>query len=208
MLPLPGTIVVWVGPAAGDPAHCSMDEHRRAARHRDPAVAERWLLARAQLRARLAEATGRRPGEIVLRDEPGGKPVDPGTDLHFNLSHAAGLVAIAIGHADVGPVGIDIETGRRLQRPDRLAARLVPDDAERARWAATPEPERTRWLLQRWTRTEALLKATGSGLRGGIGGAEERLAAEGWSVRDLAVPHPGVGALAARGSDWTVITHS
>lgn len=195
---------MWIGPAVADPSCCSPDEHERAARHRNPDSARVWLSARALLRYRIAEATGSSPGSIVVDERPGGKPFARDVAVHVNLSHAGGLVAIAIGAPDVGPVGVDIEGNRRLHRPDRLAARLLIDGGERDRWAATPEPARTRYLLQRWTRTEALLKATGDGIGGGVAGAEGRLVAAGWAVRDLTVPAGGFGAVAARGSGWVV----
>lgn len=197
---------MWIGPAVGDPSCCSPDEHERAARHRNPDSARVWLSARALLRHHLAEATGTSPAAIVLDERPGGKPFARDIAVHVNLSHARGLVAIAIGAPDVGPVGVDIEGDRRLHRPDRLAARLLGDEGERDRWSATPEPDRTRFLLQRWTRTEALLKATGEGIGGGVAGAEERLVAAGWAVRDLTVPGGGFGAVAARGTTWEVRT--
>lgn len=206
MTPAPGTVAVWIGPAVADPSCCSAAEHDRAARHRNPDSARVWLSARALLRLRIAEATGSSPGAIVLDERPGGKPFARDVAVHVNLSHAAGLVAIAIGAPDVGPVGVDIEGDRRLHRPDRLAGRLLGDGRERDRWFATPEPDRTRYLLQRWTRTEALLKATGEGIGGGVAGAEKRLVAAGWVVRDLTVPDGGFGAVAARGSGWVVQT--
>lgn len=197
---------MWIGPAAADPSCCSPDEHERAARHRNPESARLWLSARALLRHRIAEATGSSPAAIVLDERPGGKPFARDLAVHVNLSHGGGLVAIAIGAPDVGPVGVDIEGDRRLHRADRLADRLLGHDGERDRWSATPEPDRTRYLLQRWTRAEALLKATGEGIRGGVAGAEERLVAAGWEVRDLTVPGGGVGAVAARGTSWEVRT--
>ncbi|GAC1312857.1 MAG: hypothetical protein NVSMB12_03680 [Acidimicrobiales bacterium] len=204
MPPSPGTIAVWVGPARGDPACCSAAEHHRAARHRNQEAAATWLAARALLRVRLGDATGRRASDIALQEDGGGKPFDPDTDLQFNLSHSGDVVAIAIAGQGVGPVGVDIEAHRRVLRPERLAARLFSDGAERDRWAATAEPQRTRMLLQRWTRVEALLKATGTGMRSGIRGTEARLAAQGWTVRNLDLPGPAVGAVAARGDGWTV----
>lgn len=197
---------MWIGPAVADPSCCSPDEHERAARHRNPDSARVWLSARALLRHRIAEATGASPAAIVLDERPGGKPFARDVAVHVNLSHAGGLVAIAIGAPDVGPVGVDIERDRRLHRPDRLAVRLLGDGGERDRWSATPEPDRTRYLLQRWTRTEALLKATGEGIGGGVSGAEERLVAAGWAVRDLTLRGGGFGAVAARGTSWEVRT--
>lgn len=210
MRPAPQTVDVWLGEASGDGACCTAAEHERAALHRDPGAAKRWLGARQLLRQVLAGAIGVAPADVVLETYPGGKPIVPGSGLHVNLSHSGGLVAVALAGPDVGAVGIDIEMPRTLQRPERLAQRLSPwppGDGEHAREPATSGPPDTAELLRRWTRMEALVKATGEGVSGGISGAESRITARGWSVRELAVPRGGVGAVAAYGHAWRVVVH-
>ncbi len=180
---------VWVvdlDSAHPDTAVCTPEERERRAR-------PGWLASRAVLRTVLGEVLGSDPRALVFGEEGRGKPVLPG--IQFNLSHSGSLVAVAVADR---PVGIDIETERRILRPDRLARRLCGpgyagelDDDPRA-------------LLQCWTRAEALLKATGEGISGGLSGAERRLRAEGWDVRDLAVDQRAVGAVAAWGTDWTL----
>jgi 4'-phosphopantetheinyl transferase len=198
-----GTVGVWVAtvdPAAASPDGCSPDERRRAARFRDTRSAQRWLAGRSVLRRVLGGVIGLDPSAVVLAEEPGGKLFLPDHPLiHTSLSRSADLVVVAVGDR---PVGVDVEVDRRLVRPERLADRLIGDPETRRRWAASAEPERTRELLRRWTRLEALLKATGEGLSGGIAQAPDRLADHGYVVLDLDLGRSVMGAVAARGPDW------
>lgn len=146
----------------------------------------RWLQARAALRDVLAASVGGDAAELRFVED--GKPTlldDP--HVHFSLSHTGDFAAVAVSD---GPVGVDIERAdRELHSPSGLAARLgVP----------------TERVLQEWTRVEAVLKAAGLGLGGGTRDTVTRMRAAGWEVHDLAVP-PLLGAVAARGSDWTVV---
>lgn len=187
-------------PAQALTAVCSADERRDARRFRNPLSGEEWLAARGALRLVVARAVGADPARLRFVTGPAGKPAlrDHPT-VHVNLSHSGQTVAVAVADR---PVGIDIEAPRRLRRPDRLAARLLGAD-ELEKWAESGEPERTTDLLRHWTRAEALLKATGRGLPGGSHRVVERLTAEGWRLRDLAIA-PMVGSVAAKGDGWSV----
>jgi len=186
---------------------CSPAERERAGRYRSRDVAARWLAGRGILRTVLGVQLGVDPAALRFTDTSTGKPaLTIGGGLHFNLSHSGPVLAVAFGPR---PVGVDIEVARRVRRPERLADRLFgPDSPAREGWARRSEPARTDVLLQAWTRAEALLKATGEGVGGGLAGAVDRMTGEGWVVRDLACPEgPNgaigpVGAVAAAGSDW------
>jgi len=200
-----GTVGVWwatIDPVCAGPVPCSSDERRRAARFRDAQSAQRWLAGRAVLRRVLGGVIELDPAAVVLAEEAAGKLFLPDhPSIHTSLSRSADLVVVAVGDR---PVGVDVEVDRRLVRPERLAQRLIGDPETRQRWAASPEPERTLELLRRWTRVEALLKATGEGLGGGIADATGRLADDGYVVLDLDLGPLVSAAVAARGPDWVV----
>jgi phosphopantetheinyl transferase len=87
--------------------------------------------------AGVLEITGREARASELRFPPGGKPHFAGAGPKFSVSHCERCVVAAIS-ADIDP-GIDVE-----DVPARFAARAK---------------------LARWVATEAILKASGAGLR-------------------------------------------
>lgn len=91
---------------------------------------------------------------------PFGKPGLPPPAAHFSLSHAQGMVAIAI--CPTAPVGVDVEP---LSRPvdARSMAASVLSGEEVAELAATGW--RSADFLARWVAKEALAKADGRGLQ-------------------------------------------
>jgi len=83
-------------------------------------------------------------------------------NLEVSISHSERWVALAgcWGYR----VGVDIEAVRPDRSMDRMAE-LVLTDAELATYRGYPEPLRAAFFTSLWTRKEALLKATGEGLR-------------------------------------------
>lgn len=136
------------------------EERARAGRYRREQDRVLFVAARGVLR----EALRRRFGVAwvhVAAPPDGGKPRLAGDGLpprlDFNLSHADGMVACALG---VGvEVGVDVE---RLDRAgsdlvaDLAAARLAPEERAGLRDAAG--------FLRLWTLKEAVAKAVGLGL--------------------------------------------
>ncbi|MDN3259828.1 4'-phosphopantetheinyl transferase superfamily protein [Streptomyces sp. CSDS2] len=140
-----------------------------------------WIRSRVLLRTVVARHLGCAPREVRLGRDPRGRPVlpdAPGT--HISLAHTTGCCAVALSTA--GPVGVDIERVRPVSLPDGLARRVL-GPAELDEWSRVPAPDRTRWLLRRWTWKEALLKAEGSGLPGGLRSFEVRRTAAGLRVQ-------------------------
>lgn len=201
-------------------ARCDEAERRRAAAFGTSEGGARWLVARALLRTVVGDAVGIDPVDVSLAETAKGKPIVARSPAgggswtagehppHVSLSHAGAWAVVALADR---PVGIDIEADRRLRRPERLADRLFGDRGPRRdRWAYGPEPERLRSLMREWVRTEAVLKATGEGLGGGVTGALSRLGTAGWSVHDLDLgsvdraPAALIGAVAAHGQDWVI----
>lgn len=112
-------------------------------------------------RALLAEMYRRRTGgnmpEIAVTER--GKPYFADSPLHFSISHTKHRVFCAL--ADV-PVGLDAEETDRAVSP--LLAKKVLSPGEYAQYAAAADKPQA--LLRFWVLKEALVKATGEGLRG------------------------------------------
>lgn len=105
---------------------------------------------------------------------------------HRSVSNTA--LASVIAWSDVR-VGVDLEVVRQRPHLDRLARRTMADD-EHDRWLAADDRDRS--FAQHWTRVEAYLKAIGVGVKGGY----LTRPGVGWSVIDLDLDAPLVGALA------------
>lgn len=125
---------------------------------------DRWMFAlgRAMARTLVGQALGIAPDAWRWREGPHGRPeIDaPGTDLHFNLSHSAGLVVCALARGR--DVGVDIEHLDR-RPPDRAIVTRYCSPEE----AADVDAEGDAWparFLRYWTLKEAYLKALGLGI--------------------------------------------
>lgn len=83
--------------------------------------------------------------------------------LRFSFSRADGIAACAVSSID--PVGVAVESVRRIG-PDPLGvSAAICSDEERAILASTPPVGRPWRLLVMWTLKEAIAKAVGLGLR-------------------------------------------
>lgn len=171
-----------------------------------------YIAARGGMRLVLAACTGVEPRELVFGYGCSGKPHLEGRGPHFNLSHSAGLAALAVCRDH--PIGIDIEKVRAI---DEAIAERFFSTAENAALDAAGD-DRQLAFFRCWTRKEALVKALGCGLSldtrsfsvatGRPAAAGARFAAAGiesdegedqaWALFDL-VPGQGfVGAIALK----------
>ena len=210
----------WVQPRTGAESGAERlltpDELERARRFASADMRALFMLGRSLLRAALSTYLGCAPQDLRLDQrcdrcgEQHGKPrlVDPGavSDLAFNLSHAQGLVALAVCRNDVG---IDVEWRGSAETMPEVAPLLL-SAAEFEALEEIPAARRSQMLLECWVRKEALLKATGEGL-----GRDPREVVlplprdepavywyDGawWSVRGLDVGPDHAGAVAVRES--------
>ena len=88
---------------------------------------------------------------------PSGKPILRGSELHFSISHAGGLCALALSDT---PVGIDLqdtESVSKISNLNSFAKRFFAPD-EYLAFTEEPTPEQ---LCRIWTRKEALAKLLG-----------------------------------------------
>ncbi|MEU3020234.1 4'-phosphopantetheinyl transferase superfamily protein [Nocardiopsis sp. NPDC007018] len=163
-------------------------ERERQERFRLQADRDRHLLGRALSRLVLADRTGCAPERVAfelrcrscedkartgaqappgVREEPHGKPVPTGAALGWevSVSHSGEWVVLALARET--PVGVDVERVSEARDLAGLAGYALADSEQEA-WKAMPEADRTAAFFGYWARKEALLKATGLGLSGGL----------------------------------------
>jgi 4'-phosphopantetheinyl transferase len=139
----------------------SDDERERAGRFSFAEHANRYTVARANLRRILSRYTDVAPGLLQFRYTANGKPFLANTPIRFNLSHSSDLALVAV--ARDREVGIDVE---RIRRDDDLleVAEHYFAPVERANLRSLSTEERCFGFFRCWTRKEAYLKARGEGL--------------------------------------------
>jgi 4'-phosphopantetheinyl transferase len=143
-------------------------ELRRAATYRREPDRRRNLTASWLLRTAAAEQLGTSPENVPLIrrcgrcDKPHGRPyilTDDG--LHASISHSGNRVAVALTTA--GPVGVDVEEVPSAPVSELVRCALSP--TEQAILRALPERDQHAGFARMWVCKEAVLKATGHGLR-------------------------------------------
>lgn len=172
-LPAADECVVWRSPVVRgrwEPfGVLDADERDRYRRFHLPADRARYATAHTVLRLLLGAYLNLAPASLrfVRTCEhcgaQHGKPrlVQSGSIVDFSLSHAGERVLIAIARR---PVGVDIEALDSHADATELAEDVL-SSAERVWFDQQPEKNRTPAFFTYWTRKEALLKATGHGLR-------------------------------------------
>ena len=152
--------------------------------------------------------TGQPEKSIQLAKSEHGKPFLPDSDLQFNLSHSVDLALYAFARGR--DVGVDVERESRKVKAIEIAERFF-SESEREYLRQLPEEQLPVAFLRTWTRKEALLKALGTGIAGGLSrfsvapeverafdlpvpGAPE------WSLWDLPAGEGYAGALVSRPS--------
>jgi len=178
--------------------HCNLLdilETERCRRYRIAADRDRFTLAAVLLRAVAGRTTGVEASAVVVDrtcDSCGdqhGRPRLPGTDLQVSISHSGDVVAVAITPA--GPVGVDVEQ-IESGHSDLVTTVCTGSELRHVGTAAD--------FYAYWTRKEAVLKATGEGLRRRMTSIE--VTAPG--ARPALVSLDGGAALACRMADLRI----
>lgn len=171
-LPLaPDELHLWRASLDEPPAHVfaalrallSTDEVERARKFFFERDRNRFVVARGILRTLLGSYAGIAPEKVTFNYGPNGKPELAGanTEIFFNIAHSDDVALFAFTR--VGEIGVDVERIRDM--PDWPSiAELSFSAEEREHLQACPEEKRREEFFAAWTRQEAILKATGTGL--------------------------------------------
>jgi phosphopantetheinyl transferase len=144
-------------------------ELERYERHLNVEVARRFVVGRLRLREMLGAVLGVAPREVRIRIGLHGKPTldraAHSAGLRFSVAHCDDLLVVALSR--VGDVGVDVERIRTIERWERVAQRVFSahDRASLTRDVAGGG-ETAAVFFRYWCRTEAELKAIGSGISG------------------------------------------
>jgi len=171
-------------------------ERGRRARLRHAADRDRFTVGSATLRLVLGHLSGVAAHRVQVDrscpdcDQPHGKPVPSNAgDLECSVSHSGDRVVVAVTHRT--RIGVDVE--RIESHVDHRLIDRVLAPCEAAVLRGLPAALRARGFSTYWTRKEAILKATGSGLR--VAPDQVRVSPPGAQPRllEIADPSPAVG---------------
>jgi 4'-phosphopantetheinyl transferase len=213
-------LAVWRAQAdGGAPAPHALSvldarERERAGRFLHERDRRRFVASHAFMRSVLARYLDIEPAAVRIEPGRSGKPAAlttaGGAELRWNAAHAGDLTVVAVARGAGFEVGVDVEEIRELPRLDAVAALVCAPAEVEAIWRL-PAGARLEAFLRCWVRKEAVVKATGDGLRRPLArlevstgiGPPRVLRIDGrpdrsWRLLDLP-PIPGfVGALAVR----------
>jgi phosphopantetheinyl transferase len=191
-----GEVHVWVVPLRGPGAESHLlpaAERERMERLASAADQHRYGLAHASRRLILASYLNCAPEQVDIRTDELGKPGVRGSELEHSLAHAGDRALVAVGWGRA--LGVDVERVHRMPDVEALV-RGAFTTREREHLAAARDEARE--LLRLWTRKEALLKATGEGVRDWTRGLDvlDDEPRAGWRLVDLELGADYVGAVA------------
>ncbi|WP_326944632.1 MULTISPECIES: 4'-phosphopantetheinyl transferase family protein [unclassified Amycolatopsis] len=163
-------VVRWSAPLPAEPRFLRLlddVEQDRFGAYRQDADKRRFLTGRVLAKTVTAERLGI-PLESVKFDatcddcgKPHGRPRIPGADLTLSISHSGDLIGLAATPAV--PVGLDVETATRKADEGLIEYALSPAEAQHLTGLSGEEKARAFFVY--WTRKEAVMKATGKGLK-------------------------------------------
>ncbi len=123
----------------------------------------RFIASHAALRLVLARTLATGAATLGFHRDAKGRPflAGNGGDLDFNLSHSGDCALIGLVRG--ARIGVDVEVRRPLPDALRIArAHFAPDEAQAL--AALPSSACEEAFFALWTRKEAVVKASGTGL--------------------------------------------
>lgn len=179
----------------------SHDERDRAGRLRGTTDRARYVAAHGWTRQLVGACIGAAPASLVFTPEEHGKlaltaPSVPW--LRFNLSHSGSIVVFAVARGR--DVGVDVELIRDGVDFEGVARRLFTK-RQRTELAQLPAADRALAFYAMWTRNEAYVKATGTGLAAAGGFPDDP---PGWLLAEFATEPGYVATVAVQGDAVTV----
>jgi 4'-phosphopantetheinyl transferase len=205
-------------PQATVNALLSPDEQARAARFVFEPDAWHFKFCRSLLRVGLALHLGKPAKDIQLRTTEKGKPYLDDSDLYFNVSHCGGTGLLAFTLC--GKIGVDVEAvPLDAEGLETAAQNFHAREIEFIR-SADGAMEQARRFTRVWTRKEAALKATGTGITDGLNsfdvseGSKAAFRCENsvdeeketiLILQDLAISENILGAIAGPNCVWTIL---
>lgn len=197
----------------------SSGEKQRAARLTKKADGDHYIAAHGILRVLLGLYMKIDPEKLAFNSDANGKPsLDTRItkkNLHFNLSHSHeyGLLAVSLDSA----VGVDLEYIKKQAAFLKIAKRFFTP-AEYKALQKTPKDLQKEAFFTGWCRKEALLKALGTGIAGGLNRVQVSMepkaqseavqfpghANKKWGLQNLPTLNSYAHAVAAEGSDWSL----
>jgi 4'-phosphopantetheinyl transferase len=201
------------------------EEKERAAKFKFEKHRNRFSAGRGWLREILGRYLQIGPAELRFTYSANGKPTlsqeFASAGIYFNLAHSEDLALFAITR--VGPVGVDAECIREIENVEELVTRFF-SPRENELFQKLSAEEKPTAFFNLWTRKEALLKATGEGLTGGLNRVEvsflkgepaRLLAISGdtkkateWTLQELSPANGFIGALAIQARDVRILTNA
>ncbi len=192
------------------------DEKNRADRFRVEHARQQHIIAHATLRTLLSAYQEIPPDELRFEKGERGKPALVTTHhaepLHFNLSHSGNyaLLGLCRNH----PLGVDIEQKKEIRDARGLINRFFTQ-MEAREFECLDGDKLINRFYRLWTCKEALLKAEGQGITGGLDSFAISLEAEiplttvwqkvsnahiwanpDWMLKELVIPNQYAGAVA------------
>ena len=174
--------------------HLSPDEIQRADRFVMPIHQVRFRAGRGRMREILGGYADAAPEDLHFSKIENGKPILNGGPS-FNLSHSGSwaMLAVAPQHPKL-QLGVDIEKHRSIERdlPERFFSpneRSIMQELQNTDWTTA--------FFQIWTRKEAVIKATGTGLSADLKGFDVSCGSNSPQVTRAVPPMP-------KSNDWSL----
>ena len=142
----------------------SAEERARHERLKIAHVRLEHLVTRAAVRTLLSRYLDRDPRDWTFEKNEYGRPapVDPPAPIRFNISHTAGLIALAFSGGR--ELGIDVEHVDRRMTDLEDIARTHFAPSEVSELLSLPQDQRRARFFDYWTLKESYIKARGMGL--------------------------------------------
>lgn len=153
-------------------AMLSDGERQKARSFQREMMRDRYIAVRGLLRQTLASYLHVEPASLQFVLGEHGKPSLADAALHFNLSHSADTLLIAV--ADFTDIGVDIEIIRARGSLGSLARRCFSQREFQAWCLLAPDQQEINFY-RLWTKKEAFVKAVGRGIALGLDRCEVEL---------------------------------